>query len=43
MDANSFQTRRGQSGSWRDELAPEVSERFISEDRELMQQLGYTA
>ena len=43
MDANSFQTRRGQSGSWRDELAPEVSERLIPEDQELMQQLGYTA
>ena len=43
MDANSFQTRRGQSGSWRDELAPVVSERFIPEDLELLQQLGYPA
>ena len=33
--------RRGQAGSWRDELAPEVIERFIPEDRELLEQLGY--
>ena len=43
MDANSFQTRGGQSGSWRDELAAEISERLIPEDQELMQRLGYTA
>tara|TARA_Y100000739_G_scaffold153341_1_gene132303 strand:+ start:99 stop:974 length:876 start_codon:yes stop_codon:yes gene_type:complete len=41
IDADS-NLRRGQAGSWRDELAPEVSERFIPEDRELLQQLGYT-
>ena len=42
IDANS-NLRRGQAGSWRDELAPEVSERFTPEDRELLEQLGYTA
>ena len=42
IDADS-NLRRGQAGSWRDELAQEVSERFIPEDRELLQQLGYTA
>jgi hypothetical protein len=33
--------RRGQAGSWRDEFAPEVSERFTPEDRELLESLGY--
>ena len=33
--------RRGQVGGWRDELAPEVSERFTPEDRELLETLGY--
>ena len=41
-DNNSF-VRRGQAGSWRDELTPEVTERFTPEDRELLEQLGYTA
>jgi len=41
IDADS-NLRRGQAGSWRDELAPEVTERFTPEDRELLQQLGYT-
>ena len=40
IDANS-NLRRGQVGSWRDELAPEVSERFTPEDRELLESLGY--
>ena len=40
IDANS-NVRRGQAGSWRDELASEVIERFIPEDRELLEQLGY--
>ena len=40
IDANS-NLRRGQAGSWRDELAPEVSERFTPEDRELLESLGY--
>ena len=39
---SSSNLRRGQAGSWRDELAPEVSERFIPEDRELLEQLGYS-
>ena len=33
--------RRGQAGSWRDELAPEVNQHFTPEDRELLEQLGY--
>ena len=40
IDAHS-NLRRGQVGSWRDELAAEVSERFTPEDRELLEQLGY--
>ena len=39
---SSSNLRRGQAGSWRNELAPEVSERFIPEDRELLEQLGYS-
>jgi len=35
--------RRGQAGGWRDELTPEAAERFTPEDRELLEQLGYTA
>ena len=40
IDANS-NVRRGQAGSWRDELVPVVSERFAPEDRELLERLGY--
>ena len=40
IDAGS-NLRRGQAGSWRDELAPEVTERFTPEDRELLKTLGY--
>ena len=39
-DNNSF-VRRGQAGSWRDELPPDVTERFTPEDRELLEKLGY--
>ena len=35
--------RRGQSGSWRDELGSDAADRFNPEDRELLEQLGYTA
>ena len=41
INANS-NLRRGQAGSWRDELAADVTERFTPEDRELLDQLGYT-
>jgi len=34
--------RRGQVGSWRDEMSPEVVEQFNPEDRELLESLGYT-
>ena len=40
LNANS-NLRRGQAGSWRDELAGDVAERFNPEDRELLDQLGY--
>ena len=40
IDADS-NLRRGQTGSWRDELASEVIERFTPEDRELLESLGY--
>ena len=40
IDAGS-NLRRGQAGSWRDELVPVVSERFAPEDRELLERLGY--
>ena len=40
INANS-NLRRGQAGSWRDELAGDVAERFNPEDRELLDQLGY--
>ena len=39
---NNSVVRRGQAGSWRDELAADVTERFTPEDRELLDQLGYT-
>ena len=42
INANS-NLRRGQAGGWRDELTPEATERFNPEDRELLEQLGYTA
>ena len=42
IDASS-NLRRGQAGSWRDELPSEVIERFTPEDRDLLEQLGYTA
>ena len=42
IDNNSF-VRRGEAGSWRDELGPDAAERFNPEDRELLEQLGYTA
>ena len=35
--------RRGQAGGWRDELPPEVIQGFASEDRDLLEELGYTA
>ena len=31
------------AGGWRDELAGDVANRFNPEDRELLEQLGYTA
>jgi len=42
IDNNSV-VRRGQAGSWRDELGLEAADRFNPEDRELLEQLGYTA
>ena len=33
--------RRGQSGSWRDELNPGLADTFNPEDRELLESLGY--
>ena len=33
--------RRGQAGSWRDELPGDAQERFVPEDRELLESLGY--
>ena len=42
INANS-NLRRGQAGGWRDELAGDVADRFNPEDRELLEQLGYTA
>ena len=33
--------RRGQSGSWRDELNPDLADTFNPEDRELLESLGY--
>ena len=41
IDASS-NLRRGQAGGWRDELAAEVVERFAPDDRDLLEQLGYT-
>ncbi len=35
--------RRGQSGSWRDELNPGLAETFNPEDRELLESLGYAS
>ena len=35
--------RRGQAGSWRDELPEGAQERFVPEDRELLESLGYGA
>ena len=43
MDANSFQTRRGQSFSWRDELNPDLADRMNKEDLELLKSLRYTS
>jgi hypothetical protein len=42
IDGNS-NLRRGQAGSWKDELNPTVIERFNPEDRELLESLGYAA
>ena len=42
IDGNS-NLRRGQSGSWRDELSPNVTDQFNPEDRELLEKLGYTS
>ena len=42
IDNNSV-LRRGQAGSWRDELSSDAADRFNAEDRELLEQLGYTA
>lgn len=39
-DNNSF-VRRGQAGSWRDELPTDISNSFSPEDRELLEELGY--
>ena len=38
---NNAVVRRGQAGSWRDELNPGVSDKFNPEDRELLESLGY--
>ena len=35
--------RRGQSGSWRDELNPGLADTFNPEDRELLESLGYAS
>ena len=35
--------RRGQSGSWRDELNPGLADSFNPEDRELLESLGYAS
>ena len=40
IDAGS-NLRRGQAGSWRDELPGDAQERFVPEDRELLESLGY--
>ena len=42
IDGNS-NLRRGQAGSWKDELNPAVIEQFNPEDRELLESLGYAA
>ena len=42
IDGNS-NLRRGQAGSWKDELNPAVIEQFNPEDRDLLESLGYTA
>ena len=42
IDENS-NLRRGQAGSWKDELNPAAVERFNPEDRELLESLGYAA
>ena len=41
--SNKSTLRRGQAGGWRDELPPEVIQGFASEDRDLLEELGYTA
>ena len=41
IDNNSV-LRRGQAGSWRDELSLDTADRFNAEDRELLEQLGNT-
>ena len=40
---NNSNLRRGQAGSWKDELSPEAIDKFSPEDRELLHKLGYTA
>ena len=42
IDGNS-NLRRGQSGSWRDELNPDLADTFNPEDRELLESLGYAS
>ena len=42
IDGNS-NLRRGQSGSWRDELNPGLADTFNPEDRELLESLGYAS
>jgi len=41
-DNNSL-VRRGQAGSWRDELGSDATGRFNLEDRELLEELGYSS
>ena len=38
---NNAVVRRGQAGSWRNELNPGMSDKFNPEDRELLESLGY--
>lgn len=40
---NNSNLRRGQAGSWKDELSPAAIDKFNPEDRELLDKLGYTA
>ena len=42
IDNNAF-VRRGQAGSWRDEMPGTAQEKLNPEDRELLEKLGYTS